>query len=413
MTVSGSPDARAAAGRAARDAYGRTLALLAYWGGELASAEDALADALMLALERWPSIGVPDNPQAWLLTVARRRRIDRARRDARGEHAIDLLARLPTGDHGEEASSFPDRRLALMLACAHPAIDPAARTPLILQTILGLTAAQIASAYLVSPAAMTKRLVRAKAKLHATGVRFVLPETDELPARMQPVLDAIYAAFTLDHGERPDAAGSPDGLTSEAIWLGRVVVSLVPDLAEPVGLLALMLFVDSRRSARRDGNGAFVRLSRQDPLAWDAAAIDEAETLLRSAGRVGMPGRFQIEAAIQAVHADRRRTGATGWPTIVTLYDQLLTVSPVLGAQIARCGAIGEAQGATAGLAELEAIDVHRVITYQPYWATRAHLLAGAGRSDEARTAFVRAAGLTDDAAVRDHLLARGSGLAS
>lgn len=355
---------------------------------------------------------VPDNPQGWLMTVARRRRIDRARRDTRGEHAIDLLTRVHAPNAGGDGSPFPDRRLALMLACAHPAIDPAARTPLMLQTILGLTAEQIASAFLVSPAAMTKRLVRAKAKLHATGVRFVLPDTDDLPARIEPVLNAIYAAFTLAHGERPDAAGSPEGLTSEAIWLGRVVVSLVPELAEPAGLLALMLFIDSRRPTRRDSQGAFVRLSRQNPLDWDTVAINDAEVLLRRAGRVGTPGRFQIEAAIQAVHANRRRTGDTSWPTIVTLYDRLLAVAPALGAQVARCGAIGEAAGAAAGLAALDSIDADRVATYQPYWATRAHLLVEAGRLDDATPAFVRAAGLTDDdAAVRDYLLRRSSGI--
>ncbi len=399
-----------AAEQAARDAYGRTLALLAYWGGELASAEDALADALVVALERWPLSGVPDNPQGWLMTVARRRRVDRARRDARGECALELLARVPAENDGDDFSVFPDRRLALMLACAHPSIHPAARTPLILQTILGLTAEQIASAFLVSPAAMTKRLVRAKAKLQATGVRFVLPQAEVLPTQIEPVLDAIYAAFTLAHGERPETAESPDDLTSEAIWLGRVVVSIVPELAEPSGLLALMLFVNSRRTARRDSQGAFVRLSRQNPVEWNMAAIDEAEQLLRRAGRIGPPGRFQIEAAIQAVHADRRNTGATDWSTIVTLYDRLLVLTPTLGAQVARCGAIGEAAGPAAGLAALDAIDAAQVMSYQPFWATRAHLLTGSGKSDEATTAFVRAAGLTDDAAVRDYLLAQSTG---
>ena len=386
--------------QAARAAYGRLVALLVARSGDLAGAQDALGDALVAALERWPADGVPANPQAWLLTVARRRAIDQARRRVRADAAQAELVRM----HDEAEATmhderpFPDERLGLLLACAHPAIDPAARTPLMLQAVLGLTAERMASAFLTSPAAMTKRLVRAKARLEVTGVRFALPGPEALAERMAPVLDAIYAAFTLAQGD--DGVGD---LAGEALWLARLVAELAPDEPEAAGLLSLVLFVAAR--ARPAGAAGFTPLSRQDPADWNSAAMAEAEARLRAAGALGRPGRFQLEAAIQAVHADRRRSGRTDWGAILTLYDGLLHVAPVIGAQVGRAAALAQAGDPAAALAALDTIDLARIAAHQPWWATRAHALAASGRAAEAADAYLRAAGVTEQANVRAWLL--------
>lgn len=393
--------------QAARAAYGRLVALLAARSGDLAGAQDALGDALVAALERWPADGVPANPQAWLLTVARRRAIDQARRRTRADAAQAELVRMH--DEAEAAMRderpFPDERLGLLLACAHPAIDPAARTPLMLQAVLGLTAERMASAFLTSPAAMTKRLVRAKARLAATGVRFTLLGPEELAERMAPVLDAIYAAFTLAQGD--DGVGD---LAGEALWLARLVAELAPDEPEAAGLLSLVLFVAAR--ARPAGAAGFTPLSRQDPADWDGAAMAEAEARLRAAGALRRPGRFQLEAAIQAVHADRRRSGQTDWGAILTLYDGLLHVAPMIGAQVGRAAALAQAGDPAAALAALDTIDSARIAAHQPWWATRAHALAASGRAAEAADAYLRAAGVTERASVRAWLLDQRAALA-
>ena len=391
---------------AARDAYGRLVALLAARSGDLAGAEDALADALLAALERWPRDGVPASPQAWLLTVARRRRIDDARRRARADAAQAELGRMH--DEAEatmnEEHVFPDARLALMLACAHPAVALAARTPLMLQLVLGLSAERMASAFLTSPAAMTKRLVRAKAKLAIAGVRFSMPGPEALIDRMEPLLDAIYAAFTLG---RDGADGW--ALVDEALWLGRLLADLAPAEPEAAGLLSLMLFV----SARATPKSSFTPLSRQDPAAWNGVLIAEAETRLCAAGAFGRPGRFQLEAAIQAVHADRRRTGLVDWTAILMLYDGLVRVAPTIGAHIARAAALCQASDPSAALGALDALDPVRVAAHQPYWATRAHALAAARRDAEAANAYLRAAGLTEAPTIRAWLLQQRALLAN
>jgi len=393
--------------REARAAYGRLVALLAVRSGDLAGAEDALADALVAALERWPIDGLPLNPQAWLLTVARRRGIDRARRRARADAAQAELVRMQDeadAAHDEERP-FPDARLGLMLACAHPAIDSAARTPLMLQAVLGLSAERMASAFLTSPAAMTKRLVRAKAKLAAAGVRFTVPGPESLAERMEPVLDAVYAAFTLARDDTGDRT-----FEGEALWLGRLIAELASSEPEAVGLLALMLFVSARAPAASTGN--FVPLSRQEPAAWDNGRMVEAETLLREAGRLLRPGRFQIEAAIQAVHADRRRTMRTDWNAILTLYDGLVVVSPTIGARVARAAALAQSGDPAAALAALDELDALRIAAHQPYWAARAFALGAAGHRAESADAYLRAAGLTERPAIRAWLLEQRAALA-
>jgi RNA polymerase sigma-70 factor (ECF subfamily) len=373
----------------------------------VARAEDALGDALLAALETWPRTGVPDAPEAWLLTAARRRLVDGARH-AKVTTAAEADLTLMLEERAElSASALPDHRLALLFVCAHPEIDEAARTPLMLQTVLGLDAARIASAFLVAPAAMSQRLVRVKTRIREAGIRFEIPDSDELGARVDAVLQAIYAAYGSGWEDVAGADPRRRGLAEEAIWLGRLVTRLLPDAPETQGLLALMLYCEARRAARRDDTGAYVPLAEQDVGRWSRSMIDEAEEILAGAACSKAPGRFQLEAAIQSVHAQRIRTGETDWESVALLYEGLLRHAPTAGARVAHAAALGEARGAAAGLAALDAIVPDGVATYQPYWALRGHLLKTLGRTSEAREAYERAIGLSEDAAVRAFLLGR------
>jgi len=404
-------DPRETAQAVARQSYGKLVAFLAARTRDVAAAEDALADAFAAALASWPKRGVPDNPQAWLLTAARRKSIDEGRRRKRGEDAAshlillaDEMATLPQHD-------IPDERLALMFACAHPAIDEAVRAPLILQTVLGFDAAATASAFLVAPSAMGQRLVRAKSKIRGAGIPFRVPARDELSPRLDAVLQAIYAAYAVGWSDPAGTDPQRRNLASEAIWLGRLVVSLLPDEAEALGLLALMLHAEARRAARRDADGAFVPLSEQDTRSWDTAMMEEAEALLRRAGAMESLGRFQLEAAVQSAHNVRRLAGSADWEAIVALYDALytLTASPIVA--LNRAVARAETESPAAGLAALEALSADpRLAQHQPYWAARADLLARCGR--DADDAYAQAIGLESDPAVRRFLLARRARLA-
>jgi RNA polymerase sigma-70 factor (ECF subfamily) len=281
--------------------------------------------------------------------------------------------------HIPEEDVIPDRRLELLFVCAHPAIDPTSRTPLMLQTVLGLDAKTIAAAFLVASATMGQQLVRAKTKIRDAGIPFRLPEPGEWPGRLDDVLDAVYAAFTAgwegrDHG--------PDGLSEEAIWLGRMLVELIPDSAEARGLLALMLFSHARRSARVGGK--FIPLDRQDTRLWDEPMLAEAYHQLRLASAARKPGRFQLEAAIQAVHADRRRSGRTDWQAICMLYEGLCAIWSGIGARIGRSVALGESGDPSAGLRLLDAIPGAHCEAHQPYWVARGHLLEALGLKPEA-----------------------------
>ena len=396
----------AAAELAARASYGRLLAYLAAQSRDLTAAEDALGEAFLAALETWPRAGVPDKPEAWLLAVARRRLIDGARH-ARVEDVAAAALRIVVDRAEQEASSkalFPDERLKLLFVCAHPAIDPAARTPLMLQTVLGLDAARIASAFLVAPAAMGQRLVRVKAKIRDAGIRFEIPEPRELPSRLEAVLHAIYAAYGSAWEDVAGADPRRQGLAEEAIWLGRLVTRLLPDEPEGQGLLAIMLHCEARRGARRDAAGRYVPLTRQDVALWTRPLIDEAEEILAAASKAMKAGRFQLEAAIQSVHAQRAVTGRTDWEAIPLLYEGLIRLAPTIGARVGAAAALAEAKGDDAGLAALEAIPPDAVTAYQPYWALSAHLLKRLGRPAEAREAYARAVGLSEDPAVRNFL---------
>ncbi|WP_413991760.1 RNA polymerase sigma factor [Labrys okinawensis] len=401
------PSASSLAESVARRSYGKLVAFLAARSGDVAGAEDALADAFAAALEHWPASGIPDNPEAWLLTSARRRQIDNARKTRlRLEKADDVtrqieeLAMIREQDH-----VIPDERLRLMFACAHPALDATVRAPLILQTVLGFDAAAIASAFLISPAAMSQRLVRAKTKIRQAGIPFRVPEREELPERLDTVLEAVYAVFAEGWADPEGSRPRRRNLAAEGIWLGRLIASLMPDEPEVLGLLALMLHAEARRAARRSPEGDFVPLAQQDTLLWDEEMIEEAEALLARAVKRGQIGRYQLEAALQSAHAIRRRGLAVDWAAIVQLYDALvlLTQSPV--AAINRAVALAHIEGTEAALAAFDALlEDARLAEYQPYWAARADLLARAKRFDEARDAYMRAIGLESDPAIRRYL---------
>jgi RNA polymerase sigma-70 factor (ECF subfamily) len=410
--------AGAAAERVARASYGKLVAFLAARTGDVAGAEDALSEAFATALVEWPASGIPRTPEAWLLTVARRKMIDAARRRRTGDEAAGLLELMAEALEPEPDGEkpIPDDRLRLMFACAHPAIDADVRAPLVLQTILGFDAATIASAFLVSPGTMGQRLVRAKRRIKQAGIPFSVPAAVDLRERLDAVLEAIYAAFAEGWSDPGGTEARRRNLAEEGIWLGRLVASLLPAEPEALGLLALMLHAEARRDARRDAQGEFVPLDEQDPARWNAALIDEAEALLRRASAAGAAGRYQLEAAVQSAHAARRLTGRTDWAAIEKLYDALYAVtgSPVVA--INRAIAIAETRGAGEGLALLDALEhdaalAARLSEYRPYWAARAALLARSGGAAAARDAYQRAIGLESDPAVRRFLQQRSAQL--
>jgi predicted RNA polymerase sigma factor len=409
----GGAQARITADAVARRSYGKLVAFLAARTHDVAAAEDALSEAFASALASWPQNGCPENPEAWLLTAARRRMIDFMRRRRRDENASDRLRVTAEGiDAASTGAGIPDQRLALMFTCAHPAIEAGIRAPLILQVVLGLDAKAIASAFLTSPAAMSKRLVRAKDKIRQAGIPFHIPEREELPARLETVLDSIYAAFTEGWTDAGGTDAARRDLTGEVMFLARLVTELLPKEPEALGLLALILHAEARRRARRDADGEYVPLAEQDPASWDFEMIAEAEALLLRASALGTLGRYQLEAALQSAHVHRVRTGHANWIQVVELYDALFAIagSPVVA--INRALAIAETHGARAALDAMpDAAADARLAEYQPYWAARAELLAKAGANCEAREAYEIAIGLERDPAVRRFLQMRQSNL--
>jgi len=393
----------------ARRSYGKLVAFLAARTHDVAAAEDALSDAFAAALTDWPKNGCPENPEGWLLTVARRKGIDAMRRRRRDELAAGDLQLMAEGLEAAAASTkIPDQRLALLFACAHPAIDAAVRAPLMLQVVMGLDAAAIASAFLISPATMGQRLVRAKNKIRQAGIPFQVPEREELRERLDAVLDAIYAAFAEGWSDGAGTDAVRRDLAQEAIFLCRIVKELLPEEPEVIGLLALMLHAEARSGARRNAQGEYVPLAEQNAAQWDSRMIREAEGLLLKASALGRIGRFQLEAALQSAHVHRRVTGQNNWADVVQLYDALLAISGSVVVAINRAVAIGEWNGASAGLEALEEIgEQGRLKQYQPYWAARADLLAKTGATSEARRAYEMAIGLERDPAVRRFLQMR------
>ena len=393
----------ALAERVARESYGRLIALLSARTRDVAAAEDALADAFAAALVAWPRAGAPDNPEAWLFAAAKRKLIDAARRakTAAGGEA-EIMRGLEELEADMSARAIPDQRLGLMFACAHPAIEASVRTPLMLQAVLGFSAERIAAAFLLEPAAMGQRLVRAKKKIRDAGLGFEMPGPELWRPRIDAVLDAIYAAFASGWSDPLGVDAERVGLADEAIWLGRVLVSQAPDEAEALGLLALMLHLEARRRARRDSEQRYVPLDEQDTTLWDRALIEEAELTLHRASALNRAGRYQLEAAIQSAHASRAWRGLVDWDAIVLLYQALgeLTGSPV--ARLNAAAAIAKRDGPEAGYEAAEAAGAHYPVLrdYQPYWALMADLCAKLGRTQAARAAYDEAMARETDGAV-------------
>jgi RNA polymerase sigma-70 factor (ECF subfamily) len=394
-----------AAERVARASYGRLVSLLAASTRDIAAAEEALAEAFAAALAAWPARGVPDNPEAWLLTTARNfwrntRRAQNVRSAALDEIERRTLARA-------EGAPLEDNRLALLFVCAHPAIDPTIRTPLMLQTVLGLDAARIGSAFAVSPSAMAQRLVRAKIKIKEAGIRFELPNAEDLPDRLAAVLEAVYGAFAAGWDAVATEDQGLEELVDESLYLGRLLVELAPAEPEAKGLLALMLYCEARRPARFDREGRFVPLAEQDARLWNRDMVIEAEAWLGAASREGRFGRFQCEAAIQSVHAIRAVTGVLNHAALDTLYSLLAAHAPTLGVLVAQAAAKLEAGDAEAALVILDSTPIESRATYQPYWTTRWRCLEVSGRTEDAKASLEKAIGLTEHPAVRAYLMAQ------
>ena len=402
--------AAATAEAAARRSYGKLVAILAARTGDVAGAEDALSAAFGSALAQWPARGVPGNPEAWLLTVARRRQVDDVRRSRLDDEATGHFMLLEELAEPADANALPDRRLELLFVCAHPGIEAAARAPLMLQTVLGFDAGTIASAFLVAPAAMGQRLVRAKNKIRQAGIGFHVPAVAELPVRLDAVLDAVYAAYAEGWSDAEEADPRRRNLAEEAIFLGRLLVALLPQEPEALGLLALMLHAHARRAARRNPAGDYVPIADQDTSLWDVATIEEAESLLHDACALGRMGRFQLEAALQSAHSVRRTGAPVPAAAIVRLYDALLEITGSPVTALNRAVALADIEGAPAALAALDALAPDaRLRDYQPYWAARAELLARCGAREQAREAYGRAIGLERDPAVRRFLQGRAA----
>jgi predicted RNA polymerase sigma factor len=397
-------EVRARLAELTRDSYGRLLAVLAAPTRDLAAAEDAMADAFERALTHWPNDGIPANPEGWLLTVARNRLRDLWKSSGyRMTEPLDEIDYASTS-LDDDMPAIPDRRLELMLVCAHPAIAPNIRTPLMLQSVLGVEAAAIATAFAVEPATMAQGLVRAKKRIRDAGIPFMLPERDDLAVRLPAVLEAVYGAYSIDW-QLPPQGAAIESLSAEALHLALVLAELLPDEPEVLGLAALVCLSEARRPARRTADGAFIPLDEQDTDLWDAALITRGEGLLRRAHHHHTPGRFQYEAAIQSAHCARATQGGVDLNALSKLHRALLRMAPSLGAAVAAAAVDGELDGPDAGLRGLAAIDDPAAARFQPYWTTRAHLLAEAGRGGEAAAAYRRAIDLTADPGVADYLL--------
>jgi RNA polymerase sigma-70 factor (ECF subfamily) len=392
---------QAGVGRIFREESGRSVATLIRVFGDIDLAEDAVQEAFAVALRTWPRDGLPPNPGGWITTAARNRALDRLRRESRGRELLSEVAALLPGDHdnpgmSEEVGPVQDDRLRLIFTCCHPALSPEAQVALTLRLLGGLSTTQVASSFLVSEPTMARRLVRAKRKIKAARIPYRVPSEHELPGRLRPVLAVVYLIYNAGLTSPADS-----GLCAEAIRLARILVTLMPDEPEVAGLLALLLLTESRRTSRLRRDGSLVLLGEQDRTRWDRASIQEGQAILRWCLRRHQPGPYQLQAAINAVHADAPTLEQTDWSQIVVLYDQLFAVAPTPVVALNRAIAIGEAQGPAAALALVDELDLDN---YHPYHATRADLLRRLGRHSEAEAAYQRAAAMAPTDAERDFL---------
>jgi RNA polymerase sigma-70 factor, ECF subfamily len=387
-----------------RESSGRSVAALIHVFGDIDIAEDAVQEAYAVALRKWPEDGLPPNPGGWITTTARKRAIDRLRResrerqllrDAAAHGSIDNASEVP-----EETGPVQDDRLRLIFTCCHPALSTEAQIALTLRLLGGLSTDEVARSFLVSQPTMAQRLARAKHKIKAARIPYRIPADHELPERLRSVLHVVYLIYTAGLNRSTDR-----GLCTEAIRLGRILRALMPDESEVAGLLALLLLTEARRASRVRADGSLVLLAEQDRSAWDRPAIEEGQAIVRWCLRRNQPGPFQLQAAINAVHADARTVEDTDWRQIVALYDHLLALAPMPVVALNRAVAIGELHGPSAALALVDQLHLDQ---YYPFHATRADLLRRLGRDAEAAAAFQRAAALAPTDAERDFLMRGG-----
>jgi RNA polymerase sigma-70 factor (ECF subfamily) len=388
-------------GRIFREESGRSVAALIRAFGDIDVAEDAVQDAFAVALHKWPGDGLPPNPGGWITTTARNRAIDRFRRESRRRELLSEAAVLSPGNHDPgipEVGPVQDDRLRLIFTCCHPALSREAQVALTLRLLGGLSTKEVARSFLVAEPAMAQRLARAKRKIKAARIPYRVPEGHELPDRLGPVLAVVYLVYNAGL-----ASPAEPGLCPEAIRLARILATLMPDEPEVAGLLALLLLTESRRASRTRPDGSLVLLGEQDRRRWDRSLIEEGQAIVRRCLRRHQPGAYQLQAAINAVHADAATADQTDWSQIVVLYDQLLAVAPTPVVALNRAVAVGEVRGAAAALALVDALDLDN---YHPFHATRADLLRRLGRSSEAAAAYERAAAMAPTDAERDFLRA-------
>jgi RNA polymerase sigma-70 factor (ECF subfamily) len=400
--MSGTPSVPAARiERVFGEEYGRAVAVLVRVFGDIDIAEEAVQDAFTEAVRRWPAAGLPPSPAGWIITTARNRAIDRLRREASRADRQAQAALLHANDESAEESAVRDDRLRLIFTCCHPALGTGVRVALTLRLLGGLTTAEIARAFLVPEPTMAQRLVRAKGKIRDAGIPYRVPGEAELPGRLHGVLAVVYLIFNEGYAASSGERLVRAGLCAEAIRLGRLLAELMPDEPEVMGLLALMLLLESRRTARTTSGGDLVLLADQDRGRWDRDLIAEGQAIVRRCLSRDQPGPYQIQAAINAVHSDAPAAAVTDWWQIVRLYDQLLVFTPTPIVALNRAVAVAEVEGPSTALALVEELDLDG---YHLFHAIRADLLRRLGRAGEAASAYEKAIERTDNAAERAFL---------